>query len=344
MTYLRECSRRAGLCVSLWMPSYVSRGLAGAIALFVHTDSVVAQAAPSCDVSVTSLNFGAIDMTANASVDGAASMSVTCTSAGNIPTMRVCISLGWGSAGNDGAGRLRVLESGGANLGYNLYKDPARTSPWGSFGDGSMGTTGLEVIVPATSSGSSSAAPITIYGRIPVGQQAAGGGIYLSDFVGADARITWGVATMFPTCESAMAETSSTAFTVSAEIIPTCNVSATVLDFGRVGILDEDVDGNAAIAVACTNGHPYNVGLNQGIGPDATITERAMAGPGGTIRYSLFRDNARSLFWGNTIGADTAAGSGTGFAQQMNVHGRIPAQTTPTPGTYSDTVTVIITY
>jgi spore coat protein U-like protein len=48
--------------------------------------------------------------------------------------------------------------------------------------------------------------------------------------------------------------------------------------------------------------------------------------------------------WGNTVGTDTVAATGSGAAQSYTVYGRITAQTTPAPGTYTDTITVTVTY
>jgi spore coat protein U-like protein len=70
-----------------------------------------------------------------------------------------------------------------------------------------------------------------------------------------------------------------------------------------------------------------------------------MTGPGAaTIGYSLFTDTSRSSIWGNTVGSNTVSSNGTGAAQAYTVYGRVSAQTTPAPGTYTDTVTVTLTY
>ncbi|WP_409528142.1 spore coat protein U domain-containing protein [Rhizobium sp.] len=37
-------------------------------------------------------------------------------------------------------------------------------------------------------------------------------------------------------------------------------------------------------------------------------------------------------------------GTGTGSPQTLTVYGRVPAQNTPAPGTYSDTVVVTVSY
>ena len=63
-----------------------------------------------------------------------------------------------------------------------------------------------------------------------------------------------------------------------------------------------------------------------------------------TISYQLYRDAARTLVWGNTLNTDTKGGTGAGTTQNHDVFGRVPAQTTPSPGTYTDTIVVTVEY
>jgi len=62
------------------------------------------------------------------------------------------------------------------------------------------------------------------------------------------------------------------------------------------------------------------------------------------VTYGLYRDSARTLPWGDIIGTDTAAGTGTCSSQALAVYGRVPTQSTPTPGTYTDTIIVTVTF
>jgi spore coat protein U-like protein len=62
------------------------------------------------------------------------------------------------------------------------------------------------------------------------------------------------------------------------------------------------------------------------------------------VTYSLYSDSGRATVWGNTVGTNTVAGTGNGASQSYTVYGRAPAQTTPAAGTYTDTVTVTVTY
>ena len=48
--------------------------------------------------------------------------------------------------------------------------------------------------------------------------------------------------------------------------------------------------------------------------------------------------------WGNTVGTDTVSATGSGASQAYTVYGRVPMQTTPAAATYTDTITVTVTY
>ena len=88
----------------------------------------------------------------------------------------------------------------------------------------------------------------------------------------------------------------------------------------------------------------YNSGLNAGIGAGATIATRKMSSGGSTIDYTIYRNSGRTQVWGTTIGTNTVSAIGSGATQTHTVYGRVPAQSTPAPSTYSDTITVTVTY
>jgi spore coat protein U-like protein len=48
--------------------------------------------------------------------------------------------------------------------------------------------------------------------------------------------------------------------------------------------------------------------------------------------------------WGTTINTDAVHAIGNGASQSYTVYGRVPAQTTPAPAAYTDTITVTVTY
>ena len=144
----------------------------------------------------------------------------------------------------------------------------------------------------------------------------------------------------------ASSQTATTDFNVQITITAECQIdSATDLDFGSSGIIAAAVTATSEITVQCTNGTPYDLALNAGIGTGATVAARLMTGPNSeTVQYSLYQDAGHADVWGDTIGTDTVADTGTGSPQAFTVFGQVPAQPTPQAGTYVDTVTATLTY
>ena len=141
------------------------------------------------------------------------------------------------------------------------------------------------------------------------------------------------------------AATATSTFTVQVSITATCTInSASTLNFGTQGVLSANVDQTSTISVTCTNTTPYNIGLDAGTGAGATVAVRKLTSGGATVNYTLYSDTGRTTVWGNTVSTDTVSGTGNGAAQSLTVYGRVAAQTTPAPGTYTDTITVTVTY
>lgn len=153
---------------------------------------------------------------------------------------------------------------------------------------------------------------------------------------------------------SAMAQTATTTFNVTASVAKVCNVSATTLAFGTYDpSTGTALDGSSTINVRCTRTTPFTVGLNTG-GTGGSFTNRVMrdtATPtANTLNYNLFTTAARATVWGDgTAGTGTVAGTGAGMgvpnAVALTVFGRIPDQPLAVPSTtYSDTITVTVSY
>jgi spore coat protein U-like protein len=141
----------------------------------------------------------------------------------------------------------------------------------------------------------------------------------------------------------ARAATATATFAVTATVQATCLISATPLPFGTYS--GTQTDASSTITATCSNTTPYSIGLGVGGALGASVTARKMTGPTGTLlTYSLSRDSARTLNWGNTVNTDTVAGTGTGAAQAITVYGRIPAGQFVTAGAYTDTITATVTF
>jgi spore coat protein U-like protein len=144
---------------------------------------------------------------------------------------------------------------------------------------------------------------------------------------------------------AAYGSTTTAPFTVQTTITASCVIdSASTLNFGSQGVLTSVVNATSTIQIQCANTKPYNIGLDAGTATGATVTTRKMTNAGNTISYALYSNAGMTTNWGNTVGTDTVSATGNGTAQSYTVYGQVPAQATPAPATYTDTITVSVTY
>ena len=194
---------------------------------------------------------------------------------------------------------------GGAEIAYEVFQNSGRTTNWGN-------TTGTEMTGTGNQNGD-------YYGLITAGQYPA------------------------PGTYTDTLSTATTNFPVSVTVVKACAISATNLAFGTY--TKTLIDSTSTISVTCTNTTTYNVGLNAGTATGATVTTRKMTGPGGyLLSYSLCQNSSCTTNWGNTVGTDTEAGTGTGALQSLTVYGQLPAGQNVEAGNYTDTITATITY
>ena len=267
--------------------------------------------AASCTVASTNISFGNFTGTA---IRITGTVTVKCPAG---TAYQVGLDAGTGS-GATVTNRL-MTGPGGATLGYQLFSDAGYTSNWGN-------TSGTGWV---TGTGSGVNQQITVYAQLPTNEYAPTGNY-------TDATVNVSVTATGLT-------TASSHFNVKATIRAACNVSVTALNFGAYAKVL--INATSTIAVTCTNTTPYNVGLNAGTAGGATVTTRSMTGPGGTsLGYKLFSNSGHTINWGDTVGSDTVAGTGTGIAQSLTVYGQMPAGENVAPGSYSDTITATITF
>jgi spore coat protein U-like protein len=272
-------------------------------------------AAQSCSISASTINFGAYT--------GASTISVTATLSPNCTNgVAYYITLNAGLNSGGGVTNRKMINSNSVLVSYGVFRDAARTLNWGN-------TYGTDTVSGTGSGGSQT---VTMYAQLPSNQYApTGGGNY---------RDTIQAAIISPTGQFT---TRTVNFNVRATGSSACAISANSLAFGAYsGSL---INATSTVTATCTSGTTYNVGLNAGTATGATVTNRSMTGPAGALlSYKLFRNSGRTLNWGNTVGSDTVAGTGTGLAQSLTVYGQLPAGQFVRVGSYTDTITATLTY
>jgi spore coat protein U-like protein len=316
----------------------VSLGFGAPVVLATPTP---ARAAASCSVSVSAGNFGSTISPLTAGiVDTTATLNFSCSGLAAGLGVALCPSLDAGSAGGDGAGGRLLKTSGGASLPFQVYQDAARTQTWGSA------TLLLFGATPTISATASASGTINVtqqmYARIWTTATTAPG-VYSTDFAGQG--FFWGLNLL--SCAGVTIGYSSppATFTFKATLVADCQATSSAVEFGSVGVLTANKDGQGGLGVTCTTGTTYSVGLDNGLtGTGPTV--RKMKKGAETVTYGLYKNSARDQPWGDlAAGAGfVAGGTGTGASQPFTVYGRAPPQSTPSPGAYADTVVATVTY
>jgi spore coat protein U-like protein len=144
--------------------------------------------------------------------------------------------------------------------------------------------------------------------------------------------------------------TVTTTFKVTATLQPNCTTSATALGFGSYTPGSGALAASSNITVNCTKSTAYTIALNPGSTTCDSFTQRLMASGANTLQYNLYTTAAFATVWGDGTGTTaTEAGTGAGMAtaSTYKVYGQLPdsaVNQAAVPGSYTDTITVTVTY
>lgn len=125
-----------------------------------------------------------------------------------------------------------------------------------------------------------------------------------------------------------------TTFDVKIEVLSTCSINATEIDFGKVNSGSVASDKTGTLNVTCTNQTPYRVGLS-GSGKMKNETDESSI-----IAYELFQDGNKP--WDND--KNKYSNNGSGNVEAIPVFAKVVGSTNVRAGNYKDTVTATVTY
>ncbi|HTM63536.1 MAG TPA: spore coat U domain-containing protein [Gammaproteobacteria bacterium] len=130
----------------------------------------------------------------------------------------------------------------------------------------------------------------------------------------------------------------------TSTIAAKCSVTSNTLSFGAYDVFSSSpLTSTGSIQVRCSPGTtPYTVSLNNGLyGP---ITQRKMKNTTGTqtMEYNLYTDATYSVVWGDGTGGGVVVRSDK--PDNLTVYGQIPPQQDIPIGTYTDVITVTVSF
>jgi spore coat protein U-like protein len=311
------------------------------LALLLLLATPAAHAALSCTISGSTMDFGTLTTVPFPQTDTTPNLTINCTGGTAGATVRMCVGIDAGT-GIGSASPSRFMGSGTNSIEYQIYSDAAHSQIWGN----TTFVGGMQEPMPSLVLGAGGNGSISypMYGRVlnPPAQTKPVG-TYTS---------TLQLSGKMPSGGSPCSAGSGTAvtggtFQARVAVVSSCTVVAADIDFGTRGNLIAAVNSNGSLDVTCTSGRPYTIALNAGSTAGNTIAARKMSlnGAGaGIVSYQLYRDSGPANVWGDGTTGVAYSGTGTGTSQAIPVYARVPAQATPAPGTYLDTVRATVTY
>lgn len=312
-------------------------------------------ATTSCSASSSSLDFGNINM--GTAQNTTATITINCNSSGlsalllTAIRVRMCLGIDTGTANGSTINARNMSTSSLEPLQFQIYRNAARNQIWGHE---NTDTVDVDLTYSVILLGASDTLSVIMYGQAPA-QFGLTAGNHQNMFAGSHTRLDYRyvesllVMPDYPTsCTSGGNGGGSISFpfTANATVPASCVIEeVNNLNFGTVpGLITSNKDQTTNFNFTCTKTTPWKVSLDNGLHANGTTRRMRLGATNNYVQYELYSDAARSLRWGNTLDTDTVNDTGTGGKQNLTIYGRVPAPQSVPSGSYSDTITVTITY
>jgi spore coat protein U-like protein len=138
---------------------------------------------------------------------------------------------------------------------------------------------------------------------------------------------------------------------LSAYADVTCTVTVTGIAFGGYNALSSASDDSMGnVSVACTPTAASTVSYTIGMSADSgNFTSRQLTSDKDSLAYNIYVDPTRLQVWGDgtagtSVVSDSYALSQTQVTRMYGIYGRVPGKQNKQAGSYSDVLTVTVTY
>lgn len=277
-----------------------------------------AAAAAQCEITPSTLQFGAVDTLATGSTSSAgAEIAINCT---DIAQAQVSMCLFARSQTGDEGNSRTLISSSEGRLAYSVSTGNNQSWP---------NDQAIAVHLEATTGGAASGT-VSVTGRIEAGQSDAPTGTYTGSIL-VSGQYQEGSAS----CSAMTGMLEERALNVAARVEPNCNVEAEDINFGEVTSLNNVPDVQGGLRIACTPGAGYSLMLSGG--NNWQNGQRYMRGTqsAGLVAYDLLTDGAA---WGLEPRPYDASN------EIVPIIGHAPSQAEQPVDNYQDTVIATVFY
>ncbi|GAM30110.1 putative biofilm synthesis domain protein [Acinetobacter calcoaceticus] len=314
------------------------------ICLFYLVYAVFSPAHAACTVAGTTNNtftYTAANINSDATVN--LSGTITCTNGGLIPQISPFMC-------------MKTVFTGTTNAINSVSLPYTVTATLGGAGSSTTNQTSNVWYGPVVTLASNNILNYSVNVKVPArtGSLIA----YPKGTYTATVQLFWDMDLLAVLCLGDLLSWDSGNVTLTANfVVPSmCQLNSTsTVDFGNINDISttkHDYTAQGAVNSTCNFGTPYSIYLGDGNNRIAGGFRRMTSGNNEFIPYQLYKDSNYSTVWDATGGVTNVGGAGgvsktgSGSAQTTPVYGKIPQGTSiaSTPGSYSDSVVVTVTY
>lgn len=140
--------------------------------------------------------------------------------------------------------------------------------------------------------------------------------------------------------------TGTSTIQVSMTVSKDCRITAPPVVFGTAALTSQFGEVNQSVLVDCTKGTTFNVGFSSGGAGNARPWRTMSDGAGHVLQYNIYKSDGTTIWDETNPQASSTPGTGTTtpiqpFAYRARVNA---SQATPVAGSYTDTVSVVVTF
>lgn len=312
--------------------------------------------ADGCTVAQSDIVFPTVSSISPTDVYASANFKVTCTwtsfAAGLLfPNATVCLYLGAGSNSSTTVTAPRQLASGGKAVNYNIYTDASYSAAkiWGGWAGTTTPSNLITFNLTKTGGVGSLVQDVNLFGKLNADSTLAALDVGPNDLVasssfGAGSVLMRYMFFLTGLGDCTLGTSVAMPFQVKANVINDCNINVGSLVFPNSRLLSSDLRTTSNLSVQCSKNTAYKISFSAGANGTMSARKMKNTGTAETVSYQLSNTLDGASLGDGTGGTVSLGGTGDGAVSNQFVYGRVPSQTTPSPGDYKDTITATVVF
>jgi spore coat protein U-like protein len=313
--------------------------------------------ADSCSVAQSDIVFPSVSSITSADAYANANFKVTCTWTSFVagllfPNATVCLYLGDGSGNTSPTVTVpRQLANGTKRINYNLYTDTsyAAAKVWGGWSGTDTAANVIQFTLTKTGGVGSLMQDVNLYAKLNADATLSSTNVgpdnlsFVSNFGGGSVLMRY-IFFLTGAGNCVLGTSVAMPFQVSSNVINDCDINVGNLVFPNSSLLTSAIRTTSTLSARCSLNTAYRITFSAGTTPGNSISARKMVKTSASdlVSYQISNALDGASLGDGSGGTVVMGGTGDGTTKSQTVFGLVPAQTTPSPGDYKDTVVATV--